>query len=122
MAAGMEDPLRRIVVEACEHARVRPVFWDAAAPTNGSVEPSLVVAALPAGERTIPEGVAHLVTQTFRALPLLLLCDEPLIRNSVSLQGGRVTLLGQPLSREKISGRVRTALVGHAESGFHPLV
>jgi hypothetical protein len=53
---------------------------------------------------------------------LLLLCDEPLIRNSVSLQGGRVTLLGQPLSREKISGRVRTALVGHPESGFYPLV
>jgi hypothetical protein len=80
------------------------------------------VAALPAGERTIPADVALLVTKTFRALPLLLLCDEPLVRNSVSLQGGRVTLLGRPLSREKISGRVRTALVGHAESGFHPLV
>jgi hypothetical protein len=122
MAAGMDDLLRRVVVEACEHARVRPVFWEAATPKNGGLEPSLVVAVLPSGERTIPSEVATLVTQTFRALPLLLLCDEPLIRNSVSLQGGRVTLLGQPLSREKISGRVRTALVGHAESGFHPLV
>jgi hypothetical protein len=122
MTGGMEEPLRRVVAEACEHARVHAVFWDGAGAQSGAPDPSLVVAALPAGERSIPPDVAVLVTKTFRALPLLLLCGEPLIRNSISLQGGRVTLLGQPLSREKISGRVRTALVGHAESGFHPLV
>jgi hypothetical protein len=122
MTARMEEPLRRLVTEACEHARVRPVFWDGVAPQDGSLDPSLVVAALPPGERTVPQDVAVLVTKTFRSLPLLLLCGEPLVRNSVSLQGGRVTLLGEPLTREKISGRIRTALVGHAESGFYPLV
>jgi hypothetical protein len=33
------------------------------------------------------------------------------VRPTVSLQQGRVTLLGHPLTREKISGRIRTALV-----------
>jgi hypothetical protein len=122
MTARMDDGLRQLVTEACEHARVRPVFWDGATPQGGVENPSLLIAALVPGERTIPQDVAFLVTRTFRSLPLLLLSPEPLVRNSVSLQGGRVTLLGHPLSREKISGRIRTALVGHAESGFYPLV
>src|SRR5439155_4049065 len=89
MSARMDEPLRRLVGEACEHARVHPVFWDGATSEAGAENPSLVVAALPAGERTIPQDVAVLVTQTFRALPLLLLCEEALVRNSISLQGGR---------------------------------
>jgi hypothetical protein len=35
----------------------------------------------------------------------------------VTLQGGRVTLLGQPLTREKISARIRTAVAGNAAAG-----
>jgi hypothetical protein len=72
----------------------------------------LLVAALPSGQRVIPEDIATLATQEFQAVPLLLLCGEPLVRHSVSLQGGRVTLLGPPLTREKISARIRTAVAG----------
>jgi hypothetical protein len=122
MTARMDPALVDLVTQACQHARVRPVRWDSKS-VDGVESPSLVVAALPVGERTIPADVAVLVTKTFRALPLLLLCGESLVRNCISLQNGRVTLLGQPLTREKISGRIRTALVGgEAESGFHPLV
>jgi len=120
--ARMSEDLRRLVIEACEHARVKATLWDGAAAPSGVENPALLIAALATGERTIPPDVATLVTHTFRALPLLLLCDEPLVRSSISLQGGRVTLLGQPLTRDKISGRIRTALVGQAESGFYPLV
>src|SRR5262249_46434151 len=35
----------------------------------------------------------------------------------VSLPGGRVTLLGQPLTREKISARIRMAVLGGAAPG-----
>jgi hypothetical protein len=121
MTARMDPLLVKLVTEACAHARVRAALWDGVAPREVE-DPSLVVAALPAGERTIPPDVAVLVTKTFRALPLLMLCAEPLVRNCITLQNGRVTLLGQPLTLEKISGRIRTALVGHAESGFYPLV
>jgi hypothetical protein len=121
MTARMDVALARLVTEACEHARVRPVMWDGSMP-QGVDDPSLVVAALPMGERTIPADVAVLVTRTFRALPLLLLCAEPLIRNCITLQNGRVTMLGLPLTPQKISARIRTALVGHAESGFSALV
>ena len=121
MTARMDAALVKLVTEACEHARVKPVTWDGTV-RQGIEDPALVVAALPPGERTIPPDVAVLVTKTFRALPLLLLCAEPLVRNCITLQNGRVTLLGLPLTPQKISGRIRTALVGHAESGFYPLV
>lgn len=119
-SARLDEGMRRLVGEACEHARVRPVFWNAAGPElppAGPLSPSLLIAALPAGQRTIPEDVASLASQTFHALPLLLLCVESLVRHSVSLQGGRVTLLGQPLTREKVSARIRTAIVGRAVGG-----
>jgi hypothetical protein len=121
MTARMDPALVKVVTQACEHARVKPVMWDGTMP-QGIEDPTLLVAALPAGERTIPADVAVLVTKTFRALPLLLLSAEPLIRNCITLQSGRVTLLGVPLTPQKISGRIRMALVGHAESGFYPLV
>ena len=107
--ARLEETLRRQVAEACDHARVRAVFWSAsgAEKATGPLNPSLLVAALPSGQRVIPEDIAALATQEFQAVPLLLLCGEPLIRHSVSLQGGRVTLLGPPLTREKISARIR---------------
>jgi len=121
MTARMDAALVKLVADACAHARVRPVLWDGAAPQSVE-DPALVVAALPVGERTIPPDVGGLVTKTFRALPLLILCAETLVRSCITLQNGRVTLLGQPLTLEKISGRIRTALVGHAESAFYPLV
>jgi hypothetical protein len=117
--ARLDDAIRSQVTEACEHARVRPFFWSPEGPENPGAprDPSLLIATLPAGLRTIPDDITTLATQTFQALPLLLLCGEPLVRHSVSLQGGRVTLLGQPLTREKISARIRTAVVGPAAAG-----
>lgn len=118
-AAQLEDAMRRQVAEACEHARVRPVFWGPKGPESGGMpeSPALLIAPLPFGQRAIPEDVAVLASQTFQALPVLLLCGEPLVRHSVSLQGGRVTLLGEPLTREKISARIRTAVAGVAAAG-----
>jgi hypothetical protein len=117
--ARLDDAMRRQVAEACEHARVRPCFWGPAGPEGSGApqNPSLLIAALPPGQRAIPEEVSVLATQTFQSLPLLLLCGEPLVRHSVTLQGGRVTLLGQPLTREKISARIRTAVTGPGASG-----
>lgn len=115
----LDEAMRRQVAEACEHARVRACFWGAAGPEGSDApqNPSLLIAALPAGQRAIPEEVNVLATQTFQSLPLLLLCGEPLVRHSVTLQGGRVTLLGQPLTRERISARIRTAVTGPGASG-----
>jgi len=114
--ARLDETMRRQVAEACEHARVRACFWGPSGPEGASAptNPSLLIAALPAGQRAIPDDVSALASRTFQSLPLLLLCREPLVRHSVSLQGGRVTLLGQPLTREKISARIRTAVAGPA--------
>jgi hypothetical protein len=117
--ARLDEPTRRLVTDACEHARVRPVFLGAAGPewTNGPLNPTLLIASLPAGARSVPEDIAILATESYQALPILLLCGEALVRNSVSLQGGRLTLLGQPLTREKISARIRTAVASSASAG-----
>lgn len=117
--ARLDADLRRIVTEACEQARVRPVFWNANGPESplasaGGLAPLLLLAALPQGCRAIPDDIAAIVTQAFPALPLLLLCSEALIRHSISLHGGQVTLLGQPHTREKISARIRTGVAGRA--------
>jgi hypothetical protein len=121
----LDESTRRLVGDACEHARVRAVFWGSAGPESSlPVNPSLLVAALPAGSRVIPEEVLGLATQVYQGLPILLLCGEPLVRNSVSLHGGRLTLLGQPLTREKVSARIRTAVAAAAlpsgEAGASP--
>ncbi|MFN8094162.1 MAG: hypothetical protein U0599_18445 [Vicinamibacteria bacterium] len=109
---GLDGGLRGEIAEACAHARVLPVFCS---PGGGDgtprpANPALLIAPLPAGQRAVPEDVAALASLEYQAAPLLLLCAEPLVRHSVTLQGGRVTLLGSPLTREKIGARIRTAI------------
>lgn len=114
--SGLDLALRGEVAEACAHARVSAVFCNPAGGDGGSrpTNPALLIAPLPAGQRLVPEDVAALASLEYQAAPLLLLCAEPLVRHSVTLQGGRVTLLGSPLTREKIGARIRTAIAAAA--------
>lgn len=114
---GMDDRLKELVVGACERAKVQYVLWSGRGAPAKDAPPSLLVAPLASGRREIPEDLAGLITRDFPGLPLLLLCEEALIRQSVTLQNGRVTLLGTPLSLEKISSRIRTALAAEEDDG-----
>jgi len=107
----VDDGLRMLITDACDHARVRPVVWEGLEALAGH-DPSLLLAILPHGQRQIPQEVAQLLARSFRDLPLVLLCQETLVSSSISLHNGRVTLLGQPLTVEKVGGRIRTALAG----------
>jgi hypothetical protein len=114
---SLTPSLREIVSDSCAQAGVSPVVVDhAGAVIATPTPPALVIAALPQGQRFVPELAARIVTQSSPNLPLLLLCDEPLVRYSVSLAGGRLTLVGQPLTRDKIVGRIRLLLAGNPES------
>jgi hypothetical protein len=109
--------LREIVSDSCAQAGLTPVLVEnAGAVIATPTPPALVIAALPQGQRFVPELAARIVTQSSPTLPLLLLCDEALVRYSVSLAGGRLTLVGQPLTRDKIAGRIRLLLAGHLEN------
>jgi hypothetical protein len=110
LAARDHLPSRQydLAVEACEHAGVRAVDWrDASSPWLDSDWPALVVAALPSGCRRLPPDLNALLSKNFPRLPILLLCEEALIRPTVVSHGGRVVLLGMPLSALRISSRIR---------------
>ena len=66
--------------------------------------PSVVVAGLPPGSRRIPEDLAQTLARVFPFVPG---CSygEPLVRSVITLQGGRLTLIGAPLRPPK-SARV----------------
>ncbi|HWO13067.1 MAG TPA: hypothetical protein VNN80_26385 [Polyangiaceae bacterium] len=97
-----------LAVEACEHAGVRSLDWrDASSPWLESDWPALVVAGLPSGCRRLPPDLNALLSKNFPKLPLLLLCEEALIRPTVVSHGGRVVLIGMPLSAARISSRIR---------------
>lgn len=114
---ALTPALHEIVTDSCAQAGLTPVVVDNAGAVIATPSaPALVIAGLPQGQRFVPEMAARIVTQSAPNLPLLLLCDEPLVRYSVSLAGGRLTLVGQPLTRDKIAGRIRLLLAGHLES------
>jgi hypothetical protein len=109
--AGLDDEASASAQEACLRLSARPLLWSAEAsqpaPTLAENTAVAVVAALPPGERQIPERLYRLATRDWPGAPLLLLCRESLVRPSVTLQNGRVTLVEPPFSVRRIASRLR---------------
>jgi hypothetical protein len=105
------EPLVADVARACVQAQALYLSWsgDDHLPAMSQAA-SLLIAGLAPGEREIPEDIVRLMTRAIPGLPVLLLCNEPLTRPSVTLQSGRVTLLGPPFSRTRIYSRLRVLL------------
>lgn len=107
-AHRLDDGLMADVEDACNKAGARVVMWSGGAiPADHRGRPSVVVAGLPWGERRIPEDLVDLTTRAVPGLSIMLLCAEPLLRPTMSLQNGRVTLLGPPLSVPRLCSRLR---------------
>lgn len=102
--------LQAVVQKACELARIRAVGWHGESNLAVGSRPALVISALPAGERMIGDELVRLMTRVQPGMSLLMLCSDELIRPTVSLQGGRVTLLGPPLTEERVAARLRILL------------
>jgi len=119
----LDPALQPAVMAACEQAKAVPMRWNRAdGPAPSGISPALLIGVLPAGERRIPDDLLHGVTKTHPGLPLLLLCKETLVRDAVVLNDGRVTLLGQPLTAEKIAARISAVISarGAAENAAGP--
>jgi hypothetical protein len=106
-----------LALEAGRRVGASSLPWSAREEIDASVPPSLLVAGLAAGARRVPEDVTQLLTNRFPRLPLLLLCDEPLLRPTMTTQGGRVVLLAPPLSAASVAARIRM-LLASAEEDF----
>jgi hypothetical protein len=107
---GMPAPLVSEVAKACSLGGYTFASWQGEGSELPGGAPSLLVAGIAPGERHIREELMETVTRAYPGLPLLLLSGEPLVRPSMSLQEGRVNLLGPPLSHSKISARIRALL------------
>jgi hypothetical protein len=112
---GLERGLASDAQEACSRVGAVAVAWSGqpgapALPAGVADEPLAVLAALPPGERNIPEDLVRLCTQERPGASLLLLSRESLVRPSVSLQNGRVTLIEPPFSVRRIASRLRVLL------------
>ena len=107
---SLPEGIRRVVEEACNHACMGIEFAASDSVEESLIAPSLLVAVLPPGQRNVPSAVRHLATERFPVVPLLLLCDEAVVGDAVSLQDGRLTLLGIPHTPISISSRLRLAV------------
>jgi hypothetical protein len=112
---GLEQGLASDAREACTRAGAVAVAWSGqtavpALPAGVADEPLAVLAALAPGERNIPDELVRLCTQERPGASLLLLSRESLVRPSVSLQNGRVTLIEPPFSVRRIASRLRVLL------------
>lgn len=114
----LDSELKQIAIDACERAQLRHIVWNGTSDLEGNppINPSLLIAGLRPGDRRIPEDLARVISMVYPTLPLMVLCNEPLIRETVTLYQGRVTLLGIPLTTEVVSERIRGTLQARAQS------
>lgn len=80
---------------------------------DGGVEaPSAIVAGLPAGERRVPMDAAESLAAAPAATPLVLLCQEQLVRGHVVLEAGRIHLFAPPHDSEHLQQRLQHVIEG----------
>jgi len=100
------------VAEACRRIDAEATF--------GSLEQlqvsgaDILIAALGAGRRLVPDEYLSFVSRCCPEASLLLLCEEALVRPFVSLSEGRVTLVGPNADAETIYHRLRVLLAERA--------
>ena len=93
----------------CARAAVEVLPWRS---LQTAARPVLIVGSLRRGERQIPPPLLEAINTDPRAA-LLLLSDDPLVRPVVATHAGRVTLLAQGASRQRIRGTLRMLLAHH---------
>lgn len=111
---GLGPEAEAVAMEACAMAGVEAVRWTR---ETRPVAPgaSVLVTGLRTGERRIPDEVMGLCAEAAPRAPLVLLCEDDLVRPALRLHEGRVTLVSRPLSATRVYSQIRTALVASAK-------
>jgi hypothetical protein len=102
------------VAVACERAKATMVLSNGNVLPTGDGQAAVLVAGLTAGERRVPEELLELLRRTKAADALLLICNEPLVRPSVSLYRGRLALVGADATADTIASQLRVLLAERA--------
>lgn len=113
----LADDVAEEVEDACAKIGVQIQRWRGEPLSDpGGQDVGLVVAGLGKGQRRVPDDLVQLLDTRYPATPLLLLCHDKLLRPQMSLQGGRITLLGPPAVGPRIRSAIR-ALVADRVGG-----
>jgi hypothetical protein len=92
---------------ACERVGAELVFRSGSTDVpSPPPHPALLAALLPAGERVLPSDLVREM-DAHVDLCLLLLCEEALLRPTLTIQEGRIVLLEPPLTASRIEARLR---------------
>jgi hypothetical protein len=97
-----------MLLTACMRSGIEPSF-DGGLKLEGELNPQIIVGALGANSRSIPDDIVRLGDRHPTAA-IVLLCVDRLVRPTVSLQRGRVLLLSPPHDVASVSRRLRQAL------------
>jgi hypothetical protein len=119
MGETMDGGTLQAIGDACARARARVWVWGSEA--QSEAWPAVVVAGLPAGARHIPEKIIEIADRRYPGTQLLLLCDEPLVRPSLTLQQGRITLVEPPATVERMTSRLRLLLARDPREPAEPI-
>lgn len=100
-------------IPVCVSVGVRPIDWHGDLNDPIDTQHTLaLISRLAAGQRQIPAGLVDFGSR-YPEVSLILLCDEPLVRPSVTLLEGRVTLLGDPVAPERLGRKLRNLISRH---------
>jgi hypothetical protein len=100
VAPAMPEAQRLEVHALCESLELE--VYDAGHASHSRA--AVVVGTLPAGARAIPREVVDALSRAKSDATLLLLASEPLVRPAVTLEQGRVVVVGSSASSTRIRG------------------
>ena len=100
---------QRLLEEGAALASCATMRWRAGAPVPDPA-PAVLLGVLPRGQRRLPPEIAELADRHLTGVPVLLLSDDPLVRPTLLLAGGRLTLLDTPATAEAIAGGIHAAI------------
>jgi hypothetical protein len=114
---GLDGATLQALGDACHRLRAGVQEWNGRRPPELGAGPALVVAGLAAGVCELPEDLLELADRRFPGTDVRLVCNEPLVRPTLTQQRGRLTLIEPPATVERMASRIRLPLTEQPDGG-----
>ena len=105
----LDAGVRALLDQAVGAAEIPLQAWRPGDELDPRHRPLVIIAALTRGSRRLPPTVAHLAEEVFPGVAVLLLSEETLVQPWILLHGGRVTVVGAPLTPSVLTARIQAA-------------
>ncbi len=103
---GMNSDFQTLIERALSQMKMETRSWKPGDPADSVADARVLFGELPSGERKVPAAIAELWELADDA-QVFLLCHDELVRPTVPLHEGRMLLLGQPITAERLESELR---------------